>query len=438
LVGCVVVSSTAAVMIWREKKQTDAERIKAMENADAAIHVVRNLSNYAESYEMGSTTAAANDMQRKDRLDAALASYERLLRLRPDDEPIRFNVARMHRLSANLSSFLDKMAEAEKFYSEAIRNFDQLAADHPERSFYREQAALTRRDFGAHLQKLGRHQEATRFSEDCIRLYEELQRAKPEESNYQRMLAYLLIGRSDRDLQVGRLAESEQAARKAEERYAKLADMPGLRPETFDPLFHAMADHNRAMALRELGHLDEAIAAHDRAVERMAGLITVTINRDAWSFYHRARTERAWTLARFPDRTAAAIADLESANLGWDKLIKQVGESPLDLHRKGVASLYCGRIKMLLGQRESAGTDLSAAARILEGLIAKQPEIPVYRYDLGRTCTALGQLSSDQQEAARWYRQGREMLEAAVQRYPENVQYRQALTELEALATAKP
>jgi tetratricopeptide (TPR) repeat protein len=95
-------------------------------------------------------------------------------------------------------------------------------------------------------------------------------------------------------------------------------------------------------------------------------------------------------------------------------------------------------LKTLSGQRDAAAKDLSAAAKILEGLVGKQPEIPMYRYDLGRTCTALGQLAGDPQEAAGWYRKAREMLDAAVQRYPENALYRQAQKELDALTKAKP
>jgi tetratricopeptide (TPR) repeat protein len=386
---------------------------------------------------MGSGNSAASETQRKDRLDSALASYERLLELHPDDPKVLWHVARMHRIRANLSRFLDQLAEAEKSYKESIRLFSQLVAAYPADASFREAKALALRDFGMYLQRLGRYQEASKIVDDSIRLYEELQRAQPNEPNYQRILANVLIARSDWDFQVGRLAESERTARQSAALYAKLADTPGTRPEPVDPLFRAMAEHNLAVTLRELGRIDEAIAAHDRAVEIIAGLTKVSNSRDAWSFLYRARTERAWTLGRVPDRSVAAIADLESAILGWDKLIKQLGENPVDLHRKAVAGLYRGRLQTLAGQRDAAVKDLSTAAKILEGLVGKQPEIPLYRYDLGRTCTALGALAGDPQEAAGWYRKAREMLDAAVERFPENALYRQALKELDTLTKAK-
>jgi serine/threonine protein kinase len=437
LLASVAVSSTAAVMIWREQKRTEAERVNATNNAAAAIEVVRNLSTYVESYEMGSGSAAATEAQRKERLDTALASYEHLLSLHPDDPILRWQVARMHRMNANLNRFLDRMPEAEKSYHEAIRLFDQLAAEHPEEPSYREVGALTMHDYGQFLQRLGRYQEAARMLDDSIHLFDELQRARPDDPKYQRLLANMLMGRSDREYQVGRLAESEEAARRAMALYARLADTPGTRPEPVDPLFRAMAEHNLAITLREMGRINEALAAHESAVERIAGLTKVSNSRDAWSFYYRTRTERAWTLGRVPGRTAAAIAELESAIAGWDKLIKQLGENPIDLQRKAVASLYTGRLKLQLGQRDAAVKDVSLAAEIAERLAAKQPEIPLYRYDLGRALTTLGQLAGDPKEAGDRYRKARETLEAAQQRYPENATYSQALNELDALR-AKP
>ena len=40
--------------------------------------------------------------------------------------------------------------------------------------------------------------------------------------------------------------------------YARLADTPGTRPEPVDPLFRAMAEHNLAITLREMGRINEA------------------------------------------------------------------------------------------------------------------------------------------------------------------------------------
>jgi serine/threonine protein kinase len=435
LVTAAVASSIAAVLVWREQQQTRLEQRNAEQNADAAIEVVRNLSNYVEAYEVGANRAPG---KRWETLGPALASYERLLELHPEDPSVRLNVAQMHRMKANLSRFLDKFDDAEQSYHEAIRLFGQLVEDYPDNSTYREVGALTMQDFGQFLQRLGRYPEAARMVDETIRLYEELFRTHPEEPKYQRQVALLHMSLADRELQVGRLAEAEQAARRSAALYAQLADKPGANPDPIDTLFHAMAEHNLAVVLREQGRKDEALAAHESAVQRMAGMIKVTNSRDAWSFYHRVRTERAWTLGHVFGQAKDAIAELESAIAGWDKLIKQLKENPVDLQRTGVARYYCGRLRAQSGQRDTALKDLTVAAHIQEGLVEKQAQVPLYRYDLGRTYTALGQLDNEPQAAANWYRKAREMLDAAVQRYPENFLHRQAQKELNTLYPANP
>jgi serine/threonine protein kinase/tetratricopeptide (TPR) repeat protein len=411
---------------------------QAARNAAAAIELVHDLSTYVEFYEMGSNKSAATDQERKERLDAALASYERLLELHPEDKSLRWHVARMHRFRANLGRFLDQTGEAERSYRESLRLFRGLVAEFPEELKYRELYALVQRDYAGQLQRLGRYQEASGLLDESIQLYEELLRGHPNESNYLRNLGHMLLSRSDWDYQVGRLAESEQLARRSAELHGKLARVPGDQ-QPLDPLFHAMAELNLAVALREQDRLKEADNAHRSTVERMMALTRVSNTRDTLSFYYQVRAQRAWTQARItPDSLIGPLADLRGAIQGWDWLIKQLGPNPVDLHRKGVASLYSGRLKVQAGQRTEAVKDLHTGAAILEELSKTHPEIPMYGYELGRTYTTLGQVSDDPHQARDWYRKAREMLDDAARRYPENVHYRKALKELEALATAKP
>jgi tetratricopeptide (TPR) repeat protein/tRNA A-37 threonylcarbamoyl transferase component Bud32 len=431
LASGVAALTTAFILVW------DAQK-KATETADASVAVVHDLTGYVQSFESGSGATAMNDAERERRLGSALASYERLLVVLPNDPALRLQVARMRLYHAHLNLFLAKMAEAEVSYRKGIDLTSQLIADYPDNKDYLETKAHILRDYSLYLERLGRHQEGAKMEDECARLFEELTVADPDESRYKRFLANLLMNRADKEYQVGRLAESEQAGRKSAELYTALAETPGTRSEPVDPLFHAMAHHNLAMTLREEGRIDDALAAHDRAVQLIAGLTKISNSRDAWSFYYRVRTERARTLALVSGRAEEAIKELESAIAGWDRLIKLLGDNPNDLERKSVASMYCARIKMQLGQREAAAKDATTAADIMERLVAKQPEIPVYRYDLGRAYTALGQLTADPVKAAERYRKAREMLDAAIQQYPENVLYRQALKELDVLPGSKP
>ena len=132
------------------------------------------------------------------------------------------------------------------------------------------------------------------------------------------------------------------------------------------------------------------------------------------------------------------MGDLDNAVLGWEKLAKQFPQAPLYPYWQGRGTLLRGRVRMLLGQRAAAAQDLAAAAKILDGLVEKYPDILDYRFDLGRTYTAQGELAANAEEATPFYRQARTLLEETVKRNADNVQYRQALDDLDALTKTKP
>jgi tetratricopeptide (TPR) repeat protein len=437
LVVSVAVSTTAAVLIWKEQKKTEAERVKASENADAAMQVVRDLSPYVERIESSGNQAIPSYEQRKKMVEAPLPGYERLLALHPDDADLQANIARLHRFRANICRSMNLTAEAGESYRESIRHYGELAAAHPEPPKYRQSLAETSRDFGLLLNRIGHLKDGSDHIDQAVRTYQELLRSGPNDPTYQRVLANILIDRADLDFQLGRFPDCEKAARTSVELYAKLAETPGSHPETLDHLFHAMAGNRLAEVLREQGRIDEAVAVHDDVVNKLTVMVKVNPTRDFLYGQHRFRAERAVTVSRLPNRRADAAADLDEAVLGWEKLSKQFPDFPAYLQYQGVARMYRGRLKSLLGQREAAALDLNAAATILAGLAEKYKEILAYRYDLGRTYTALGQIAADPVEADRVYSQARAALEEAVKRVPENARYRQALDELEALTKAK-
>ena len=322
LLTTAVAATAAAGLVWREQqhtnrawKQAESEEAKATANAATAIEVVRDLSQYVHKTEF-SGGQAANDQERKVALNATLASYERLLALHPDDADVRSNVARMYRYRANLSRLLNETADAEKSYREANRHYGELTAAHPENSSHRQDSALTSRDLSMLLKILGRLSEAKNGLDGSIKLYEDLRRENPNDPDYRRILANMLIDQSELDYQLGRYIESERAAARSVELYSNLAVTPSAAPEPLDPLFHCMAEIQRAMSLRELGKIDEVLVVHNRVVERLAGLTRLNASRDLLHQYHTARSERARTLGRIPDRYAAGLADLDAPS--WD------------------------------------------------------------------------------------------------------------------------
>ncbi|MFL5340941.1 MAG: protein kinase domain-containing protein [Gemmataceae bacterium] len=443
LLTTAVAATATAGLVWREQRQTkfqreraEGEKVNATENAAAAITVVRDLSSYIRLVELAGGRQSVTDQQRKFALDHALPGYERLLALHPDDEQLRSTLALTHRFRANLCRVLGETGEAEKSYREASRHYGELVAGKPEVSNYQFDLALTGRDFALLLKTLGRLKESTEILEVSIRHLDQKWRADPKNPESQQTLAMMLLDRAELDFALGRFADAERHARRSMELYAQSADAAAASPEKLAPLFHGMAELRLAMALRELGRLDDALAVHDQALGRLAGFMKLQ-NESARSYtfeYHRAQAERGWTSARMSNRHATGLADLDSAVAGFEKLAKQFPQFPAYLRSQGMGTLYRGRLKAIMGRPEAAGQDLNAAVKIFENLVAKFPDVPVYRSFLGQSYIALGQLDRDPMTATRWYRQAREMLDGAVQRSPENAQDRKALADLDALA----
>src|SRR5262249_22264466 len=235
LLTAAIASSAAAAMVWREQQQTkfgwkqaEAKQIQATENANAAIHVVRDLHEYVEKVEFSGRQAVITDVQRKSYLDKSLASYEHLLALQPDAADVRSSVARIHRFRANVCRLLNQLADAELSYREAIRHHDMYRGQFPDDVCYRRQAAETSRDFGLLLKRTGRLRDTTVRVDEAIRIFRDLLASRPEELANQRVLANILIDRAELDYDLGNYSESEQTARTAAGLYAKVMETPGI------------------------------------------------------------------------------------------------------------------------------------------------------------------------------------------------------------------
>jgi tetratricopeptide (TPR) repeat protein len=441
LLTATVASVATAGIVWAEQRQTkkeweraEAETVKANENAETALTVVRDLSSYVNFIE---SSEGMTDQKRKTMLDAALTSYERLLALHPGDPELKSNVARTHRYRANLSRLVNDLDEAERSYREANRLYKALADDHPDEPRYRIDLALGSRDYA--LRTRGRLKDSLAILSESIQLYEGLHKAEPSKASLQRTLAIVLLDRAELDFQLGDLAGTEQDARRSRDLYAALADAVDYKAELLDPLFRSMAEVRLAVTLRELNRIEEALTVHNQVVERLDGLAKLSATRDHLHELARARGERAVTWMKSPDKRAAGIAEFDLVINACEKLAKQFPQFPAYQRSQGMWTMQRGRLNRDLGKSASAASDAAAATAILEGLVAKYPAIPIYRSFLGQIYILRGQLESDAGKSAGWYAKARDALNAALTTSPDNALDRKALSDVEALVrTSKP
>ena len=125
---------------------------------------------------------------------------------------------------------------------------------------------------------------------------------------------------------------------------------------------------------------------------------------------------------------------MNNAMIAW-RNCQTVPDAPLYPITRGAPRSYAVS-ENAARRAHTAAQDLSAAAKFLEGLVGKYPDVLDYRFDLGRIYTAQGELAADPGVASPYFLKARNMFEETVKRNPENVQYRQALGELDALTKA--
>lgn len=437
LIALAVVSIVAAVIIWQEQKQTEKERAIASENADAAFAVAKDLSAYVESNETSADDVRVSEGDRKKAMDATLTSYERLFALKPSDD-LRLSMARMYRYRANLSRTLNETTEAANHYQKALVHCKALAKAYPDSSLYGQYVAETSNDFGLYLSRIGQLKEASKLFEQSSYFYEELLRKNNDNANYQRRLGYVLVDRADMEYQLGNFTSSEKTSRTSMELFGRMEKVIVNDPNSMNRKLWGLAGNQLAMCLREQGKIDNAVSVHNEVISKLNELNQVNRSFDSLHLYHRFRIERAWTLIAIPSRRVEAGNDLVEAMAGWDLLLKQYPDDRMYRHYQGIAAMYRGRLQTLSGQRDDAAKSLNAAVTILSKLTEKYKDIPAYRFDLGQTCLALGELATDPGEAAQSYQKAKEHLETAVKQNPEHHMYRKALEGLNTVMKTKP
>jgi hypothetical protein len=105
----------------------------------------------------------------------------------------------------------------------------------------------------------------------------------------------MLLDRGELSYPFGNFVDTERDARRSVELYARLAEKASVNPEPLDSLFRGMAEIILAIALRELGRIDDAVAVLNRAVERLGGIAKINADRNYLHHYYLVQAERAWT-----------------------------------------------------------------------------------------------------------------------------------------------
>jgi serine/threonine protein kinase len=443
LLSAVAALSIATVMVWREEQQTkreweraEHERSRAGRNFDTARKMAVDMSDLIERFETGLANPRQSDLARQATLDKAREMFDQFRADSPDDVTVQKQAAAVHRYAANVARLVNDYRSAEKAYAAALAIWEDLSKRFPDEPVYRDNLAQTLRDYAMFQKLLGKLREAAATIDRAKALTDGLEN-ELSPTSFQRTMGTTLLDRSDLEYMLGRFDAAEQSARAALALLDGLKEAPADNAFPTDPLWVAVAEHFIAIAEREQGKTDDALAWHDKAIGHVRALVGRKPSRGVFYWDQETRRERDRTWARIPDRRAAAVDDLADVIKAAEKLVEEYTHDP---HlRDAVAASYLrrGELYLLLGQLGSADEDLEKSLLLSRDVINHYGQQSAYLGTRGQAYLARARLSASQgkpAEAAKMLENAIAVLKRGLEKDPDNALHRLALEQAERAA----
>jgi tetratricopeptide (TPR) repeat protein len=332
---------------------------------------------------------------RRQLLGRALAFYNAFLRERANETGLRQDTARAHARLGDVQEMLGEYDEAEEHYRRAIALLSDLAAASPAAAEPRRLWAQAVHNFGILLKKSNRFEEAEDAFREALRLREQLAVASPADPDARQArtdtryhlgaLLARLHGRHPEDEVLYRLALEDQRRLVAEHRD---------RPELQGPLARYL--NNLAILLQATGRPDEAETAI-----REAGTIQQALTHD-----FPASPGYRWQLARTENNLCKLLKDtgrIEEAEASLRRAIGLLTRLQVDYPRvpdyRHELAAACVNLGTLL-LRDTHRADLAAEALdqarvLLTDLIRVFPKRFDYRHRLAEVRGAQGVLQAE-------------------------------------------
>lgn len=444
LASAVVALTISTALVWQEERRTVLEKQHAEREwarAEVNLGTAHELAwNLVQIGEQRLSRVGQMETVRRTLTDTALEKFRQFLEQRPDDAELQERTAKLYRYSANLHRALGNGDVADRYYRESVGMYEALIARVPDEPHYRDMLAEALRDSSTLPNRVGRYREAVTVLRRAAGIAESLIHEFPDPAAYRRTLAWSHLELSATEYTMGQFAESARDARLAADTFRKLADAGGPQSHQYEPLFFAMAASRLAVAEREQGRFEEALAAHDQAIREMVALVerqkgNNDFEHNRWRFVY----ERGVTLARMPGRWPEAEQTFGEAIRGWTDLGQRHPGFDIYPEFQGRAFHARGHGR-IAGRRDAAAADLAKAQTLFEALVKKSADVVDYRQELGRTYLSLGRLAQsggDAEKAADWLAKARQALRQTLDTAPDNAIAKRSLDEVDA-ALAKP
>jgi tetratricopeptide (TPR) repeat protein len=342
----VVVIAAAVFGVWyhlrlqAERDLARAQRDRARYHFDMSMRSIEEMLTEVAEEDLALEPRA--ELKRKALLEKALAFYEELLKVEPDDPDLAWRVARAARRVGDIQRLLGRYPEALAAYDRALERLAPLEREPPPGT------------------------DSTREIADVHNYIGEVYRVQempaPAREAYQRALA---------------IQEPALAAGRADYRQ----ELSRTR-------------YNLGIVARHEGQPAVAVAELTEAARLLDGLPAA----DAEVRHHRARIYVNLASARLENRelTEADRACRQAIDL-FDALVADSGGRPDFRYERAVAAINLGLVRRAAGDPAGARAELDGARGVLDRLGHDFPRTPRYKIELAQTYNALAAVAFDDQ-----------------------------------------
>jgi tetratricopeptide (TPR) repeat protein len=269
LLTAVAALTVTAVLVSKEKAQTEKQRRLAEDNFQTALHAVDDMLTEVSQEQL----APEPRMEKKRRalLERARSYYQQFLQQHGDDPRVRKEAALAHKRLGDVSRLLGEHEQAREAYGKAIALSKPLIEEHPERQEYRAALAETYCNLGESWRLTTHPGEAQDAYDHALRLQRRLVEEAPERPVYRKDLARTQYNRGLLFASMRRPQDADEALAEAVGLGTRLA---GEHPK--EPLYRqhlARALLNRGPVLREAGRIEDAESAYREAIRLQKELI---------------------------------------------------------------------------------------------------------------------------------------------------------------------
>jgi tetratricopeptide (TPR) repeat protein len=413
--------ATAKTLALTAEQQARADERKAREQAFAAL---RSMTAEVVERKFAQGTMLTED----DRafLRGIIQQFDAFAVIKGDDaDGRRLRAEGRHRVGL-MRYRLSELQEAEKDYDQAVSLYQQLVADFPSRSEFRQELARSHHNRGLLLRATGRLPEAEKDIDQALRIHKQLATDFPSRPEFLQDLAHSHTNRGNLLRNTGRLSEAEQDYDQTLGIQKQLAaDFPS-QPDFRWQL--ATTHYNRGLLRSDLGRLPEAEQDYDQALSLYQHLAADFPLRPEFRQQLALSRNIRGILRSDTGRLKQAEQDYDQALSIQKQLAAEFPSRPQ--FRQDLAQTYNNRGNLLRdsGRLQQAEKGYDQALSIRKQLVSDFPNQPDLHYELAGTYVNLARL---QQQQVNWAAVKRLLLEgqphhlAALKANPRHPNYRQ-------------